>query len=332
LAALAILWVVIPVGIGVLVGALLALTIYSSYRALARKTGRPAFVALGATILVTVLVTGAVVALVYLLILKGVAVVSALPPSLAPGGPAARLVDQLAAPLAILKLQPTDIADKVRGALGTITAFLAGWAAQVAGMIFDGLLGLFFMALTMYFVLRHWREFAKRAEHMLPINPHHTRRLMRELQRLGRQTVIGNFGTGIIQGIIAGVGYAIGHVPQAAFLGAMTAVASLLPAVGTMLVWLPAALVLLFGGHTGAGLFVLIWGAFAVVAFCDYVVRPRLVGRGETMSTWMMFVALFGGIKLFGVVGLLLGPLLVGLAVAALDLYERTRKFRLKLS
>jgi predicted PurR-regulated permease PerM len=65
---------------------------------------------------------------------------------------------------------------------------------------------------------------------------------------------------------------------------------------------------------------------------CDYGVRPRLVGRGESMSMWLMFVALFGGIKLFGVIGLLLGPLFVGVAVSALRVYERTRRFRLGLS
>ena len=75
----------------------------------------------------------------------------------------------------------------------------------------------------------------------------------------------------------------------------------------------------------------LVWGSLAVVGFCDYVVRPRLVGRGETTSTWLTLVAIFGGIKLFGAVGLLLGPLLTGLAASVLRLYERTRRFRLGL-
>jgi predicted PurR-regulated permease PerM len=103
------------------------------------------------------------------------------------------------------------------------------------------------------------------------------------------------------------------------------------PVVGTLLVWIPAGLALLLGGRTAAGIFELFWGSLAVVGFCDYVVRPRLVGRGETMSTWMTFVALFGGIKLFGFVGFLLGPLLVGVAMAVLRMYERTRRFRLGL-
>ena len=96
--------------------------------------------------------------------------------------------------------------------------------------------------------------------------------------------------------------------------------------------WVPAGLVLLSTGHVGRGIFELVWGALVVMAFCDYVVRPKLVGGGETMSTWLMFVSLFGGIELFGFIGFLLGPLLVGVATVILRLYERTRRFRLGLS
>jgi predicted PurR-regulated permease PerM len=331
LAALAILCILVPVGIGVLLGTLLAFTLYHPYRSLLRRTLRPTLSAAAMTTIATLAVAGTLGALLYLLVLQGVSVLGALPQSLAPGGDPARLVRRLAAPLSVVGLSPAAIEARLRDALGGIATSLAGWAAQVAGFVFDGALALFFTAITMFFVLRHWPELARRAEYLMPINPHHTRRLMRELHRLGRQTVIGNFGTGIIQGAIAGVGYAIAHIPNPGFLGAITAIASLLPAFGTLLVWVPAALVLLVEGRVGAGGFELVWGALLVVGFCDYVVRPRLLGRGETMSMWVTFVALFGGIKLFGFVGFLLGPLIVGISLATLRLYERTRKFRLGL-
>ena len=69
----------------------------------------------------------------------------------------------------------------------------------------------------------------------------------------------------------------------------------------------PAGLLLLAGGHAVAAAFVCTWNVLAVVGLCDYIVRPRLVGAGATMSSWLTFVALFGGIKLFGFAGLLLG-------------------------
>jgi predicted PurR-regulated permease PerM len=332
LAVVAILAVVVPVGIGVLLGTLLAFTAHHFYRKLARKTRKPSLVALGTTALATIAVAGALGLLMSVLVLQGVSVLSAAPQWFAPEGRAAMFIRRIAQPLAIVGMQPSDVVDKVRGALGSIAAALAGWAAQFVGTVFDGILGLFFMAITMYFVLRNWSELARRARYLLPINPHHTRRLMREVQRLGRTVVVGNFGTAIIQGFIAFLGYAIARVPQPALFGAITAALSLVPTFGTLLVWVPAGIWLIASGHPGRGIFELVWGALAVVGLCDYLVRPKLVGRGETTSTWMTFVALFGGIKAFGVVGLLLGPLLVGVAAAILRLYERTRRFRLGLS
>lgn len=331
LATLAILWIMVPVGIGVLLGTLLAFTAYPRYRALARRTRKPGLVAALMTAALSLAVAAAVGVIAYLLILKGMAVIAAVPESLAPGGAANRLVERLTPPLHLVGLEPAGLADRLRNALGSIATSLATWATQIAGAVFDGLLALLFMAMTTFFVLQHWRELGRRAEHLMPLNPRHTRRLLRSVRRLGQIVFVGNFGTAIIQGMIAGVGFAIAKVPEAAFLGAMTAVASLLPVVGTMLVWVPAGLLLIAGRHAGEAAFVFAWNSLAVVGFCDYVVRPRLVGGGATMSSWLTFVALFGGIKLFGFVGLLLGPMIVGISVATLRLYERTRCFRLGL-
>jgi predicted PurR-regulated permease PerM len=134
-----------------------------------------------------------------------------------------------------------------------------------------------------------------------------------------------------VQGALGGLGYAIGHLPEAPLLGALTAVSSLVPVVGVMLVWVPAGLIPLAFGHTAKGVFQLAWGLLLTTLFCDYVVRPKLVGSGEGGSTWLTFIGLFGGIKLFGFIGLLLGPLIVGMSVASLRVYERVRRFRLDL-
>jgi predicted PurR-regulated permease PerM len=331
-ATLAILWVMLPVGLGVLLGTLLAFTAYHRYHELTRRTHRPVLIAALVTAAMTLVVAGAVVATVYLLVLKGVAVAAATPQSLAPGGAADKLMQHLDPALHAMGLEPAALADRLRGAVGSIAAALASWATQIAGVVFDGLLALLFMAMTMFYVLLHWRQLGRRAEHLMPLNPRHTRRLLREVRRLGQTVIIGNFGTAVVQGLVAGIGFAIGRVPEAAFLGAMTAVASLVPVVGTMIVWVPAAVLLFAGGHPGAGIFVMVWSIIAVIGFCDYVIRPILVGGGDTMSSWLTFVALFGGIKLFGFAGLLLGPMIVGVSASSLRLYERARRFRLGLN
>jgi predicted PurR-regulated permease PerM len=331
LATLAILWIVVPIGIGVLIGTLLAFTTHPYYRALAHRTKRPTLVAFTLTAAATLLVTGTVGIIGYLLLLRGLAVAEMLPQSLGPDGPLPHLAETLRAPLAALKIDPATLVDRLRQALGGVASQLAGWAADILAVLADGALAVFFLAFTMFFVLRHWAELAKRAEYLLPFNPRHTRHLLNQMRRVGRTVVIGNFGTAAVQGLLGGVGYGLGHLPQWPLLGALTAVSSLVPVVGTMVIWVPAGLLLLLFRQTNTGLFELGWGLIVTTIFCDYVVRPRLIGRGSNTSTWLTFVGLFGGIKLFGFIGLLLGPLIVETAIDALRLYERVRKFRLGL-
>ena len=331
LGVIAILWIVAPVGTGVMLGTLLAFAMYPTCSALSRRTQRPRLVAVAVTVLMTLAVAGTVGFLMFLVVQQGVVAFSKWPRSLAPGGPADTIMVRLAGPLRVLHIEPSTIAGRLSGALGNAAAFLAGWATQIAGTVADAGVALLFMATTMYYVLRRWSSLGRLAERMMPINPRHTRRLMREIRRLGQAVLIGNFGTAAVQGIVAWIGYAIARVPQAMLLAALTAVASLVPAVGTMLVWVPVGIILLATGHGVAGAFLLIWGTVGITGFCDYVVRPRLVGGGETMSAWITLVALFGGIKAFGFVGIVLGPLLVGIALEALCIYERTRRFRLGL-
>jgi predicted PurR-regulated permease PerM len=330
-ASAVIFWVLLPVGLGILIGTLLAFTVYHPYRSLVRRTRRPGLIAALISIAATLGLAGTLAALSYALVRQGIEVAQQMPRSFAPGGRGTLFFERIAAPLGVFGLSSGDIAVRLRDALGDIATGLAGIAAEALGTALDGLLALFFTALTTYFVLTRWTELARHAERLAPINPHHTRRLLRELRRIGRTAVVGNLGTALVQGAIAGIGYALAKMPAAWFFGALTAIASLVPVVGTMLLWVPAGAFLLFEGRVAAGIFVLVWGSLAVVMLCDYVVRPKLIAGAETMPTWLSFVALFGGLKLFGFVGFLLGPLLVGGAVATLRLYERTRRFRLGL-
>jgi predicted PurR-regulated permease PerM len=144
-----------------------------------------------------------------------------------------------------------------------------------------------------------------------------------EFREVGRETLQGTVITGIAQGVLATIGFAIAGLSEAPFLGAATAVASLIPAVGTLLVWLPIGMFLLISGHPVSGIFVLGWGASVVVGVSDYVIRPRLVGGNSRMPALFTFIGLFGGVEVWGLQGLIVGPILMSLALAVLRIYER---------
>ncbi|WP_437987865.1 AI-2E family transporter [Sorangium sp. So ce117] len=95
-----------------------------------------------------------------------------------------------------------------------------------------------------------------------------------------------------------------------------------------MLVWVPAGVYLILTHHIAMGIVELAWGALVVGGASDYVIRPRLVGRGSSVPALFTFGALFGGVETFGLFGLLLGPLVMALAISTLRIYVAETKGR----
>ena len=152
----------------------------------------------------------------------------------------------------------------------------------------------------MHATLLHWGLAVGKLEAVLPLRPEHTRALLAAFRRAGRATLAGDGCHRGGPGALAGVGYWVTGVPEPVFFGIATAIASIVPAVGTLLVWVPAGVYLLISGHVTWGIVELAWGLLVVVGFSDYVIRPRLVGD-ENMPLLLTFIALFGGLEVLGV-------------------------------
>jgi len=196
-----------------------------------------------------------------------------------------------------------------------------------AWITLGGLLGLFFALLTMHVILQHWPRIVELLEDVSPLRREYTRALLEEFRRVGRTTLSGTVLTGLIQGVLAALGFWLCGVPRPLFLGIATALASLVPAIGTLLVWVPAGLYLFAASHPAAAVGMLAWGAAVVVGFSDYVIRPRLVSD-EGMPAILTFLALFGGLEVLGLAGLVAGPMIMALAVSVLRLYAREARAR----
>jgi predicted PurR-regulated permease PerM len=215
----------------------------------------------------------------------------------------------------------------IMGRIGAAIGDLSSHAAQAAGVILStaagALLSLVIALFTMYYVLLEWSHIAVRLERLLPLDPRHTRALILEFRDVGRSAFIGTIATAAVQGVIGGVGYAVAGVPQPITWGVLTALGSFIPVIGTAIVYVPIGVFLIATGHPVWGVFVLIWGALVIMAFSDYVVRPRLVGTHGGGHPLLMLIALLGGIEVFGLAGLIVGPVLMALFLAVTRIYER---------
>jgi predicted PurR-regulated permease PerM len=312
-----------PVGVGLFLGALLAFALEPIYGWLRRRGANAGTGAVICALGATTIISSTVLAITTLLVTRGIALLEVLRVRLAPGGAIRVFAEHMMARLASLHINSADVFQRLESVTVSLGSQAAGVAAQVAGITFGGLLTLFFMTLTAYLVLRHWHEIVTRSERVLPFERRHTHALFEQFRNVGREVLLGTVVTGIVQGLLAALGYWLTGVPEPAFFGAFTALASLIPGIGTLLVWVPIGVAQILTGHAAAGLVELVYGALIVGIVSDYFVRPRLVGREKRIPSLIMFIGLFGGVEVFGIIGLILGPVTVTLSLAILRTYER---------
>jgi predicted PurR-regulated permease PerM len=323
LSTLALLWLSLPVASGLFLGTLLAFSLLRVHDRLLRRLRSPDLAAVLLAVASACVMLGGLTALFYFIAARGTVAANSVVHAFDPGGPLRSVLTRLQHAISATPVGPIDLAARVRDGAAAAAAKLTSWAAALAGLTFGALLMLFFTIMTTFFVLRHWTEIVERAERMLPLHPAHTRVVLAEFQKVGGEVFIGTLLTGLAQGLLAGIGYSLAGVPEAALLGALTSICSLVPAVGTLLIWVPVGIVLVVAGQVGAGIFVLVWGALAVGVLCDYVIRPKLVGGKGHVPTLLTFISLFGGVEVFGLVGLIVGPVIASVALALLQTYDR---------
>jgi len=312
-----------PVSSGLFLGTLLAFSLLGAYERFLIRSRRPALTAVLFALGSGLTMLGGLFGILYFVVIRGAAAAQRLSEGFEPEGTLRKLTLRVEQLTGSLPFGPIDLTSRIRAGAAEAASRLAHWITAIAGATLGGCLTLFFTVMTTFFVLRHWAELSARAERMLPLNPKHTRVVMSEFQKVGKEVFIGTMLTGLAQGLLAGIGYGIAGVPEAALLATVTAICSLVPAVGTLLVWVPVGIGLIAAGHPVSGVFELLWGMVVVVGLSDYVIRPSLVGGHGHVPTLLTFISLFGGVEVFGLLGLIVGPVIASVALALLRTYDR---------
>ena len=326
-----IVWLVRPIGVGILLGTLLAFMAQPLFERMKRIFG--ASWAAAATVFASMIaLAGFIGGLAWLFVAKGTVLSQDLIKAVGPGGFGDNLLAGIGQYTARIGISQAVLEERARDLAANAASSAATIAEAIASTTASALLGLFFTMLSMHFFLRNWQMISVRAQETFPLRPEYTAALFREFRNVGRTTLRGALGTGVAQGAFAVIGYWIAGVPEPVFFGALTAVASFVPAVGVLLVIVPTCLGLFLVGQPGHAIVELTWGLVVVVGICDYVIRPRLV-RGESkVPSLVTFAALFGGVEVVGLKGLIVGPVVMALAIAVLRLYATEARKRRHLA
>lgn len=201
---------------------------------------------------------------------------------------------------------------------GKVAGLVSGALAATGRAVLQGSMSL----IALFFLLVDGKAFVTWIEDNSPLMRGQVRELLSEFRKVTTAVLVSSVVTSGVQALVALIGYAIAGVPQPAFFSLVTFFMAFVPAIGAGSVCVAAALLILAAGKTWAAIFLAGWGLIAV-ALVDNWVKPLLVKRDMHMHGGIIFFALFGGITVFGAVGLLLGPLIVTFFLAVVRIYRR---------
>jgi len=190
---------------------------------------------------------------------------------------------------------------------------------NLVSFVMDSVVAFF----SLFFFFREGKSIRQGLSEILPLSTDQTERLLMGISDTLIANLYGGIAVGAAQGILAGVSFWFLGLSAPILWALVTALASLVPIFGSALVWGPASIWLLLSGHWVKSLILFAWGA-AVVGQIDVIVRPYVVSAHVKVHTLLVFFALLGGVKLFGIIGIFVGPVILSITLVVLDMLRST--------
>jgi len=206
--------------------------------------------------------------------------------------------------------------------MGAWLVSMVGWAARgLAQQVTTGILTL----LVLFFFLRDREKYSRAIVNTLTLPPGRAQELSGALHDTVVSNLYGMVAVGLIQGSLTALGWWMVGLPAPLLWGAMATIFSFIPLLGPSLVWIPGAFVLAMQGRWIQAAVLVAWGA-VVVSAADYIVRPRFAGSRANVNTLLVLLSLLGGLKAFGAVGIIAGPVVLSTVVALMKIVREERE------
>ncbi|MBI2208891.1 AI-2E family transporter [Candidatus Woesearchaeota archaeon] len=215
---------------------------------------------------------------------------------------------------------------------------IKGAATRITGKISDILrsipifmLHMFITLFVMFFLFKDGNLLINKIGRLLPLKEKHRDRVLKKLNDMTSAVIYGSIAIAIIQGTLGGIGFFILGLPTPLLWGLVMMFASLIPYVGSSIVWLPAALLLILNGYIDAdptfiirGILLIVYGIF-VVGTIDNILKPKIIGEKGGLHPVLVLLGVVGGLQLLGFIGVIIGPILLALLVAFVNIYEEEK-------
>jgi predicted PurR-regulated permease PerM len=202
-----------------------------------------------------------------------------------------------------------------------VATAILNYSKALVKNVFIIFIKLILIVIALFFIYRDGERFRQQLLSVIPLNDTHKQMLVDTVERVLMAVVYGVFLTCLVQGTLGGLGFWVTGLPSPVLFGAMMSVSALIPVVGTALFWLPGAAYLLMTGDVVQGAGLIVWG-FAAVSSIDNIIRPFFISGKAKLPILVVAVGGLGGLVTFGVIGVVVGPLLLALFLAIFDIYR----------
>jgi len=187
--------------------------------------------------------------------------------------------------------------------------------------VFGALLNFVFMSLSIFFLLRDGPRFLARFRNYLPFSEDQKDTLEVQTKDMVVSTIYGGVVVALVQGTMGGLAFYFVGVPAPVLWGTAIFIMSFIPMLGTFSVWGPCVVYLFLQGQVAHGIILALIGVFGI-SMVDNILKPIIIGGRTKMPTLLIFFSVLGGLKLFGVIGLIMGPLVVALFISILEIFR----------
>jgi predicted PurR-regulated permease PerM len=248
--------------------------------------------------------------------------------SAAQGGISAYSAHLLEKPVRLLgryvDMSRLDLRSALLGWVDSASRYLVGVSGKAVSNILSLVIEVVVVFFTLFFLFRDGISFQRHIAELLPLTREQSTRLVSRISETIVASVYGGIAVGLAQGLLTGLAFWVLGLSAPVLWGLVAALASLIPFVGTGLVWAPAVAVLAASGHWIKALVLLGWGV-AIVAQIDALIRLYIVSGRAKMHNLLIFIALLGGVKAFGFMGIFIGPVIVSVTIVLLDMLKEVK-------
>jgi predicted PurR-regulated permease PerM len=215
-----------------------------------------------------------------------------------------------------------DLSDLLLRATNWVSDQIVGQATSLARNVLLTVVNFVLMLVALFFFFRDGEAMASRLQELLPMERAHKEAIFSRLYTTLTAVVQSMVLTSVTQGVLAGFGYwLIGGLEFSVFLAFLTALASFLPLAGPALIWSGAAIYLLLTDHVGRAIGLALWGAL-VVSTADNWIKPLFIGGRAKLPTFPLLISILGGLKVYGFLGVFLGPVVLAILFAFVEIYR----------